>query len=540
MLDRPNLTGATSLSGQPFVIAKQNDTTAAIPLCLLADTAANVARVFRERDIYLIGNMLPDAIKRATHISSFKDYPIADQVGWNGNYFVLPDGDVISSVDSKVPLVAIKAMPGKCAQGGTLKGWQRKVAAQLIGQTIALFALMMAFMPALLRLSSRRDNFGFEIVGGKGKGKTTIQQLAASVMGPPFAHNGSSYAMTFDMTLNSLEDTMIVHNDMPLIIDEAGLYFAGESKQKRGTLFKAFAFKAAAGTHKGRHGQSQTGDTYRFSYLSSSNDRLTALLDDDEEATKAAADRLLTLPIGEDRDYGVFDFLPEEYNSSSAFAASLSKAVSKHHGTAGRAYLQALVNDRAKHPKRLARQIEHLMARFRELAGVDQNSGSAIRVADAFGLVYAAGKLAVGYDVLPSEVNCEETALACYRQHIQGAQPTQPFVERLKAVLEEPTTTKLADKGDKLKKQQLLAASAITLPGPQGMELLIPDDKIEAVFPDWLSIRRQAAVTSLLMRDGRHLTKKRSLTKNGERKRFYCFRVPDDETAEPEEEFGEE
>jgi hypothetical protein len=137
-------------------------------------------------------------------------------------------------------------------------------------------------------------------------------------------------------------------------------------------------------------------------------------------------------------------------------------------------------------------------------------------------------------------VNCEEAALACYRQHIAGAQPTQPFAERLKAVLEEPTTTKLADKGDKLKKKQLAAASAITLPGPQGTELLIPDDKIQAVFPDWLSIRRQAAVTSLLMRDGRHLSKKRSLTKDGERKRFYCFLVPVDDTTEPEEEFGEE
>jgi hypothetical protein len=327
---------------------------------------------------------------------------------------------------------------------------------------------------------------------------------------------------------------------MPLIIDEAALYFAGESKSKRGALFKAFAFKAAAGTHKGRLGQRQTGDTYRFSYLSSSNERLTALVNDDEEATKAAADRLLTLPIDEDRDYGAFDFLPEQYDSSSAFAASLIKAMSKHHGTAGQAYLQALVNEHANHPKRLKRRIEHLMARFRKLAGVDQNNGSAIRVADAFGLVYAAGKLAVGYEVLPSAVDCEEAALACYRQHIQGAQPTQPFAERLKAVLEEPTTTKLADKGAKLKKKQLAAASAITLPGPQGRELLIPDDKIEAVFPDWLSIRRQAAVTSLLMRDGRHLSKKRSLTKDGTRKRFYCFRVPEDDTAEPEEEFGEE
>lgn len=60
-------------------------------------------------------------------------------------------------------------------------------------------------------------------------------------------------------------------------------------------------------------------------------------------------------------------------------------------------------------------EVNRCLAQFRKKAGVDENNGSKVRVADAFGLEYAAGRLAKTYTVFPKCLNCLAPALACYR-----------------------------------------------------------------------------------------------------------------------------
>jgi len=52
---------------------------------------------------------------------------------------------------------------------------------------------------------------------------------------------------------------------------------------------------------------------------------------------------------------------------------------------------------------------------FRLEVGVDENDGSETRVADAFGLVYAVGLLAIGYRAVSPRIDPLEAALACYK-----------------------------------------------------------------------------------------------------------------------------
>ena len=75
----------------------------------------------------------------------------------------------------------------------------------------------------LVWLTSRVGSFGFELVGEKGIGKSTLQYLMSSVLGGAIQGADGNYWVTLDTTVNALEDTMAEHSDLPIIFDEAGL-----------------------------------------------------------------------------------------------------------------------------------------------------------------------------------------------------------------------------------------------------------------------------------------------------------------------------
>ena len=312
MVDLPTVRPVLSIAGEKYLIVTQDQTSVPVPLAVFTGTQRDVSSHLAARDIHLIGSgMVSQFQKTVARQSAFEPMELADRGGWNGAYFILPDGSAISPTGSAQPMVGIEAVPGKCSETGTLKNWKRKVAKPLAHQSILEFVLMLPFMPPLLRLTSRADNFGFELVGKKGVGKSTAQYLAASVVGSPVRGDDPPYWSTWDMTLNALEEVMPLHSDMLIINDEAALFFADESKAKRASLFKAFAFKAAAGSVKKRLGTKVIEPGFRLSYLSSSNVSLTELLGDGSELSGAAGDRLITISIPADRPHGVFDFVPK-------------------------------------------------------------------------------------------------------------------------------------------------------------------------------------------------------------------------------------
>lgn len=321
-----------------------------------------------------------------------------ERVGWNGQHFALPDGTVFSPSGAQQPDIVFQRIPRRCSPRGTFKGWKRKVARRLAGQALAEFVLCLAFAAPLLALTNRVGNFGFELVGGKGTGKSSLQQLMSSVLGALQGEDGH-YWVSFDATPNALEQSMAGFSDLPLILEEANLFVAGETARTRGNNFKALAFRLGGGSEKARFDQGQPKE-FRLIFLTSSNERLAKLMNINSEAARAAEDRLITLPI-EGRPHGVLDFVPSGTANASQFIADLVAAADAHHGHAIRRFLSHLVQERADDERRLRAEIVRRMASFREKAGVDPNAGSAVRVADAFGLVFAAGALAKRYGALP-------------------------------------------------------------------------------------------------------------------------------------------
>ena len=511
--------GIRGPSGTKYILIESEGVAACIPLNNFVEERA-AKRELVDQGIPIIGqNRWRKLLDKVSDVIDFPYAPVIEKVGWNASHFALPDGSVFPCDEGARAPTSIDIVRGKCDKLGTLKQWRNQVSKPLKKQPFATFLLMTAFMPPILELSSRYGNIGFEIVGGKGTGKSTLQYLVASAYGDIRQSTRGHYWTTLDTTFNGLEAAMKSHADLLIIMDEANLLAADAAPKVRSDLFKALAFKLGSGSIKDRYNQSAETD-YRLGFIISSNEPLAQLLGQGSESARAAADRLLTLPVGADKKHGIFDVLPHRYSSGSAFAQALLAAAEKNHGHAMPRYLSCLVEAKKQDEGSLRKDIQAYLEDFRKHAGVNLNDGSAVRVADAFGLVYAAGALAKKYGVLHKRLKPGAAALHCYRLHIeQMVDPQIAFIDRLRLVAED-------DRILTISATMPIEAEAIGyIHNYKGTEeLLVQPKMIETVFPDWQAIKDSAEVRRTLKVDGKHMQAKRKIGQH-KRSRMYCFKL---------------
>ncbi|QYE35244.1 DUF927 domain-containing protein [Polymorphobacter sp. PAMC 29334] len=525
----PSVRGWATASGGRWVELTRGSSTAWVKESEFVGTQTAVWKRLADQGVSVLGKKTCDQVLAKVAALDFCHVrPLIEHSGWSGACFAFPDATVFAPEGVHDAVVVFDPLQDKCAKKGTLKGWKRHVAVKMTGQPIPMFMLMLTFMPPLLQLSDRPDNFGFELVGPGGTGKTTLQLAMSSIFGGTGRGGGGSYWITFDTTLNALEDQMAVHSDLPLIIEEANLYMAGSSAAKRAEAFKAFVFKMSGGKQKGRLGAAPTRD-YRFSYLSSSNEPLAELIGQASDVAKAAGDRLITLRVGSNRPYGVFEFLPTGIGSASELAGELTAGAAAHHGTSGRRFLAELVRARATDEAELQKVIRGCVSKFARHAGIDLNNGSEVRVAEAFGLVYAAGRLAQKYGALPKKWKCGPAVLACYRQHKHDQRPSRSFTDRLSDLAAAADTVHLGRAGERPSRAGIAKANVLVLHRSSGRELLIRPVGIAAAFPNWRDLKGRADVTAILNNDKGHLTTKRKLHKGVGAERVHSFKLPAEE-----------
>jgi hypothetical protein len=365
------------------------------------------------KDIVLVGHGTKGRLlARVAAITDFPNLVLAEHSGWVGNQFVLPDGQVFSPSGVDPAEVVFAVDPMKCHRAGTVVGWRRHVAEPLSTFDLPSFLLMMPFAAPLLALTDRADNIGFELVGVRGRGKSTLQELMASAVGAP--SRPAQYWISLDTTLAGLECQMPIHNDLPLIMDEANLYLANTTDGGEARHMRRLAFKLANGHTTARHGDKLRSTGSRYVTLISANDSFQAVTATARgKGFLAAADRLITLTMP-DRPGGAINGIPDGYTSTGEFMDAVKAAARTDHGVAMPRFIQRLVDRRHRDEAGLRQVIASGLADFRRAAGTDESDGSARRVADAFGLIAVAGQAAVEYQVLPRSFRCTEVALACY------------------------------------------------------------------------------------------------------------------------------
>lgn len=183
---------------------------------------------------------------------------------------------------------------------------------------------------------------------------------------------------------------------------------------------------------------------HRLCVLSSSQEPLFSLLGTQMHRA-LASQRVLTINLGTDRPYGVYDDIPAGFATGGELSDHLTKLSKKLRGTAYRHYLQWLVGELQSDRHKLAGRVEKSLKNFRIAAEVDGSNGEAKWRADIFGIVDVAAVLARKAGALPSDkpftaAFSRESILWCYNLHL-GALPSDvPFNTRLLELVEDPRT----------------------------------------------------------------------------------------------------
>lgn len=317
----------------------------------------------------------------------------ATQVGWCGDSFVLPD-TVIGPNASGVIFQSGERGHDEHTRAGTLAGWQAEIAARAVGNPLLLLALSASFAGPLLG-KCNGESGGIHFVGDSSTGKTTGIEAACATWGGP------GYRRSWRATANGMEGAAALFNDCLLALDE----ISECDPREVGAI--VYALGNGRGKQRASRSGSARGVTRWRCFVLSSGERsiATAMLEGGQRAKAGQSVRLLDIPAA--RAFGAWDEL-HGAESAAAFSDALKVAATRHHGIAGRAFLDRLTQD----GRDFCATLEQVKALAMFLA--EGGEGQDKRAAARFALVGMAGELATEYGVTgwPEGAAMEAAALA--------------------------------------------------------------------------------------------------------------------------------
>ncbi len=300
------------------------------------------------------------------------------RTGWHGDAFVLHD-EVIGQQDGEdVFLQTDRDESLGMVQAGTAAGWREQVASLAAGNSRLVFALSLAFAAPLTELAN--ESGGFHLIGTSSAGKSTALEAAASVWGSP-----ADYGYKWRATSNGLEGLCASRNDLLVILDELAQVDPREAGES--------AYLIANGQGKARasrNGTMRTPARWRVLLLSAGEISLTQHMQEAGKQSRAGQEiRLIDIAAESGAGLGLFDTL-HGMESGAALSQAIKAACQQQHGTAGRAFLQQLVQQRDA----VATLIRDARVSFLAEDVPPSASGQVVRAASRFALVAVAGEIA--------------------------------------------------------------------------------------------------------------------------------------------------
>lgn len=394
---------------------------------MLADAGLRIGSGMKAREYLLRYLREQDPIGRAL---------LVDKAGWHGDVFLLGEEQIGETEERRVFAAGAGRAPAPYAHHGSINEWQRNVAALCVGNPLLLFATSAAFAGPLLEMIGAESG-GFHVYGNSSQGKSTLLAMAASVWGKP-----ADYCKTWRATDNALEgiarayaDTLLPLDEIkecdPRIIDQT-VYMLGNGKAKARATDSGGLRKAAS---------------WRLLFFSAGELTLQQHLASVGKQGFAGLEmRLLSLPLP---DGGLFNELHGLVDGA-ALSNQIKAITGKHYGSAGRAFLSALV----QHKAGLASEIRSNQDGFIGSFVPGGAHGQVSRAAARFALVGIGGELATRWGVTGWAAGAAMAAAGdCFRMWLRnrgtaGSTEERDLIKRLAGFLEshgEGRFTRLTD-----------------------------------------------------------------------------------------------
>ncbi len=266
------------------------------------------------------------------------------QLGWHGNCYIMTnktfgEAEHGNKVVYYAPLDVSPAFESK----GTLKDWQKNVIRYVKGNSRLLFAVSLAFAPVLLDLGSYEGCI-FHFHGGSSNGKSTSQEVAASIWG------NKKFKRSWRVTDNAAEGIAEVHNDNILILDELGL---ANPKELGNAVYMLVGGEGKARATK--EGEARATKKWRIMGFSSGEIGLVEHLNK-VNAKVQAGQKVRFVEVRANTDEGegagVFE-TTHGMGSGKDLSDHLKEATKKFYGVAGAEFVKHICENKAEVTKKL-------------------------------------------------------------------------------------------------------------------------------------------------------------------------------------------
>jgi putative DNA primase/helicase len=326
------------------------------------------------------------------------EFPISERVtkvrstGWieidGQRAFVLPSETIGASGSERVvPAEHIIGSP--YAQHGTLEDWREAIAKPAGDHLMMRLSISTSLAGPLLDLGGFESGI-LHFWGSSSRGKTTMQRIAASSWG---SGADGGYMSSWRTTANALEGTLASMTDTSLVLDE----LAQAAGHEIGAV--VYMITGSVGKTRMRRDSSiRSPYKWRVLALSSGETSMAARIGEDQKVKRAHAGQLVrALDIPAKRALGMFDQVRPNFDAE-AFAKEMQAAASTYYGTAGPQFVRELI-ERCVTSERLRKLTAEFVAVA--LKGVNKsNHGQVARMAERFGLIAVAGKLATEFGIV--------------------------------------------------------------------------------------------------------------------------------------------
>ncbi|MGO9056954.1 MAG: DUF927 domain-containing protein [Candidatus Binataceae bacterium] len=420
-----------------------------------------------------------------------------NRIGWHSGAFVLPDVTFGNARGERTLYQSAVAERHNFNISGTLENWQCEIATRCVGNSRLAFAVSAAFAAALLDLVNGESG-GFHFVGLSSLGKTTAARVAGSVWGGSPSQQG--YLRQWRATSNGLEGIAALHCDTLLPLDE----LSEVNPREAGSI----AYMLANGHGKARaraDGSARVAFEWRLLFLSTGEITLADKVKEDprQRATAGQSVRVLDIPAKAGA-YGLFEDL-HGAASGQAFADQLKDATQKYYGTAIRAFLTEIVEQRGA----VAAAVQkHQHAFLKECCAADAH-GQVNRAAARFALVAAAGELATALGITRwDEGAATGAAKQCFEAYLKmrghsGAAEIEAGIEQVRTLFIQYGASRFAaaDLGDvDGQGRTVLNRAGFKNGSAYCVHPAVFKNEITAGF-DWRAIAEALAERGLLRRD---------------------------------------
>ncbi|MGE3335539.1 MAG: DUF927 domain-containing protein [Rhodospirillaceae bacterium] len=346
---------------------------------------------------------------------------IVRRPGWIEGRYAMP-GVTIGQKAGDNPKIYFKPVldgfPAKFGERGTLEEHQKTFGRFALCSTTMLFSMSFALAAALIGLCGLEGG-GVHLFAETTVGKSLAEMAARSISGEATR----KYLEKWRTTPNALEAVAYAYNNTLLCLDDASQL--PTDKLKRAAIMREVAYELANGQGKLRLGAGKLN--WNIFFISNGEEAIAAIVKDGgSERLGGEEVRLADLPCDIHPEYGIFESLMPGWKNFDDAVAAIENASRKYYGTPLRAFLKVIV----KYPNRTKKDVRALMLQFMDLALIGKDKWEQ-RFAKKFAAAYAAGILAVRFEIFPwKEKHVEHAVLACYKRARGSIPDMDTLIER--------------------------------------------------------------------------------------------------------------